>query len=85
MEQILNQLEELQLVLQYSSEHATLEISLTVGERIMVNQERAALFRALDGIKTDFTQSVTIITKINRMLYLIERTDWKPKIYNYGS
>jgi tRNA isopentenyl-2-thiomethyl-A-37 hydroxylase MiaE len=85
MEQILNELQELHLVLQYSTEHAWIETALTTGERIMVNQQRAKLFKALDGIPNDFIQSDVINIKINKILYLIKSTNWEPKEINHAN
>lgn len=76
---ILDQLGGLMLALQRSTAHPHLETALTTGERIAVNQQRTALFRALDGQHSGFTQSPDVETKITRILYLIERTGWVPK------
>lgn len=75
---IIKELEELMLVLQWSTAHPELETALTTGERIMVNQQRAALFRALDGQHSGFIQSPGVQQKITRITYLIKRTHWVP-------
>lgn len=79
MNEILNELEELHTALQYSSEHPDLSTSYTIGERIMINQQRAALFRAMEGQPYQFIQSPEILNKTIRIHYLIERTNWVPK------
>jgi len=79
MEKIVDELAELHAVLQWSTEHPLNEVALTTGQRIMVNQERAALFRAIDGKPRDFIQSPIVMDKIIRILYLITRTAWVPK------
>lgn len=79
MNAIVNELDELHTALQYSTEHPDLATSLTTGERIMVNQQRAALFRALDGQPYQFEQAQTIQEKLNRIQYLIARTKWVAK------
>ncbi|RWX03393.1 hypothetical protein [Flavobacterium cerinum] len=75
-EEILNELDQLMLILQYSSEKTAM---LSTGERIMINQERAALFRALAGETIGFLQTPEIEQKKNSILKLINRSNWKPK------
>lgn len=77
-EAIHNRLDDLMLVLQWSTAHPLLETALTAGQRIAVNQERAALFRALDGQHSGFVQATEVEEKITRILYLIQRTKWVP-------
>ncbi|GGB82704.1 hypothetical protein GCM10007424_23420 [Flavobacterium suaedae] len=80
-EHIISRLAELHIALQWSTQHATMEVStaLTVGERIMVNQERAALFRELENDAKNFKQSPTVEEKVTGILYLIKRMNWQPK------
>ena len=75
MDLIIKELDELHLVLQYSSEKTAM---LTAGERIMINQERASLFRALAGHPTSFEQSEGVEKKKQEILMLIKRTRWEP-------
>ena len=74
-DQINNELEELHLILQYSREKTAM---LSAGERIMINQERASLFRALAGHPTSFVQSEVVEQKKQEILMLIKRTRWEP-------
>lgn len=80
IEQIEVKLGELHLALIYSNEHEHLECILTPHERILVNQERAHLYRVLDGKPPNFVQRPQVQNKIIRILYLIERTNWQPSI-----
>lgn len=75
-------LEELYLALKYSSQVSGL---LTVGERIMVNQERAALYRVLDP-ESDVTEppyevSAEIEEKITNLNVERIRTRWRPQFF----
>lgn len=78
-DEIIKRLMLLHTVLQWSTVHPGLEVTLTVGERIMVNQERGALFRELENEPHNFVQSHTVEAKITRIEYLIKRHNWKPK------
>lgn len=78
MNEIITELQELHLVLQWSTVHELHDTALTVGERIMINQQRAALFRALEGEPAAFQQSPEIQSKLIRIQYLIQRTKWVP-------
>lgn len=80
-QEILKKLAELHSVLQWSTEHAVAEpnIALTVGERIIVNQERGALFRELEKDPREFMPSPTVDEKVNQILYIVKRTNWQPK------
>ena len=77
-EAILNELAELQMALQWSTGHPLNETAYTTGERIMVNQQRSSLFKALDGNYDGFKQSPALIDKTTRILFLIRRTEWVP-------
>ena len=71
---ISNRMHDLEKVIQWNREHKF----LTIGQIIMVNQERASLFRELEE-PTTFTQSVIVQQKINKVLNLIAKTNWQPK------
>lgn len=73
--QIEQRLDELYTALVYSREKTAL---LTTGERICVNQERAALYRLLEGVETKFIQSEGVQKKIEKILNLIDRSGWVP-------
>ncbi|WP_417366825.1 hypothetical protein [Flavobacterium beibuense] len=73
--EILEELDDLFLALQYAGEKTAM---LTTGERICVNQQRASLFRILDGHETSFVQSPTVQKKVADILHLIDKTDWEP-------
>lgn len=76
--EIENRLDILHLVLQYSSQKSPV---LTTGERIVINQERGALFRYMEDETVDlepYKVSSLIEGKIAFILEEIERCEWTP-------
>lgn len=64
------------MVLQYDSESQALGKSkyFTIGQRIVINQERAALMSG-----NDYTQSVSMEDKIQFVINQIITTKWSPE------
>ena len=72
-------LELLEMVLRYDSEKKG---KFTIGERIMINQERAHMYRQTEDDELEYyTQSPEIETKIYQCLAQIRQENWKPKPY----
>jgi hypothetical protein len=71
----------LELVLKYTREKTAI---LSVGERIMINQERANLYRQMEDSEIEYyEQPIEIETKIYQCLAQIRQTNWKPKPNDY--
>ncbi|SNA87647.1 hypothetical protein [Flavobacterium psychrophilum] len=67
----------LETVLRYDSEKKG---KFSRGERIMINQERAHLYKQTEDPEVDnYNQSLAIETKIYKCLALIRQENWKPK------
>jgi uncharacterized protein with PIN domain len=79
-DQIDERLFQLLMVLHYASEKTAM---LKVGERICINQERAALMRLKEGTDTGFIQSETVMKKIDNILELMQKTNWQFKEEDY--
>ncbi len=83
IDQINDRLEKLHLALQYSSEKTAM---LSIGERIMINQERGHLLRERNKINDYhnyqvlwFGQPRKIESKLITIDHLINETGWTPK------
>lgn len=77
----LTRIEQLELVLQYDTKTKG---KFTVGERIMINQERAHIFQQMQNDDLDDYEQTTVIeAKIYRCLAEIRETKWKPNPYEY--
>jgi hypothetical protein len=72
-------IEQLEMVLRYDSETKQ---NFTVGERIMINQERGNIYRQTEDSEIeDYEQTIEIENKIYQCLAQIRQTNWKPKPY----
>lgn len=79
MTDLYEQQELLEKVLRYHSE--TNEF-FTTGQRIMINQHRAHIYKQMQNSELeDYQQSIEIESQIYKCLAKIRKTKWKPKPY----